>query len=123
MPSDSSSSGAEADWDLTPYFPEFEGAEYRRFRDALASDSADLLARTLALSEINDGNLAAWGGLLAELEKLHARSNHLAGYLVMCLSAGTGLLLSQLASDTAKTWKEPLRRGPQLPLSPKITAT
>ena len=81
MPSDSSSSGAEADWDLTPYFPEFEGAEYRRFRDTLASDSADLLARTLSLSEINDGNLAAWGGLLAELEKLHARSNHLAGYL------------------------------------------
>ena len=46
--------------------------------------------------------------------------NHLAGYLVMCLSAGIGLLLSQLATDTAQNWKERIRRWLQLLLSPKI---
>ena len=46
--------------------------------------------------------------------------NHLAGYLVMCLSAGIGLLLSQLAVDSAHSWKERLRRWLHLMLSPKI---
>ena len=46
--------------------------------------------------------------------------NHLAGYLVMCLSAGIGLLLSQLARDTAGNWRERLRRWLRLMLSPKI---
>jgi len=46
--------------------------------------------------------------------------NHLAGYLVMCLSAGIGLLLSQLAADSAHSWKERLRRWLRLLLSSKI---
>jgi hypothetical protein len=46
--------------------------------------------------------------------------NHLAGYLVMCLAAGTGLLLSQLTIDTASNWKERLRGWLTLLLSPKI---
>lgn len=46
--------------------------------------------------------------------------NHYAGYLVMCLSAGIGLLLSQLATDSPPDWKERLRRWLQLLLSPKI---
>ena len=46
--------------------------------------------------------------------------NHLAGYLVMCLSAGIGLLLSQMATEFARSWKERLRRWLQLLLSPKI---
>ncbi|MEH6589992.1 MAG: O-antigen ligase family protein [Halioglobus sp.] len=46
--------------------------------------------------------------------------NHLAGYLVMCLSAGIGLLLSQLATEHSKNWKERIRNGLKLLLSPKI---
>jgi O-antigen ligase len=46
--------------------------------------------------------------------------NHLAGYLVMCLSAGIGLLLSQLATESAHSWKERMRRWLHLMLSPKI---
>lgn len=46
--------------------------------------------------------------------------NHFAGYLVMCLAAGTGLLLAQLARDTAPNWRERLRRWLLLLLSPKI---
>jgi len=46
--------------------------------------------------------------------------NHLAGYLVMCLAAGIGLLLSQLATESAPNWKERIRRWLRLLLSSKI---
>ena len=46
--------------------------------------------------------------------------NHLAGYLVMCLSAGIGLLLSQLATEGSPNWKERIRRWLRLLLSSKI---
>lgn len=46
--------------------------------------------------------------------------NHLAGYLVMCLAAGIGLLMSQLARDSSSSWKERLRHWLRLLLSPKI---
>ncbi|MFB3076716.1 MAG: O-antigen ligase family protein [Lysobacterales bacterium] len=46
--------------------------------------------------------------------------NHLAGYLVLCLSAGIGLLLSQLASDHSNSWRERLKRWLKLALSSKM---
>ena len=46
--------------------------------------------------------------------------NHLAGYLVMCLSAGIGLMMSQLAKERSPDWKERIRRWLRLLLSPKI---
>ncbi len=46
--------------------------------------------------------------------------NHLAGYLVMCLSAGIGLLLSQITHHSSCSWKERARRWFQLLLSSKI---
>ncbi|TDG12899.1 O-antigen ligase domain-containing protein [Seongchinamella unica] len=46
--------------------------------------------------------------------------NHLAGYLVMCLAAGIGLLLSQLAVTGGENWKQRLERWLRLLLSAKI---
>ena len=46
--------------------------------------------------------------------------NHLAGYLVLCLSAGIGLLLSQLAKDRSRSWRDRLKRWLSLALSPKM---
>ena len=46
--------------------------------------------------------------------------NHLAGYLVMCLSAGIGLLLAQLSREHYRSWRERLRAWLRLLLSPKI---
>ena len=46
--------------------------------------------------------------------------NHLAGYLVMCLAAGTGLLLSQLGSSGESGWRNRLRGWLRFLLSPKI---
>ncbi|MEH6604184.1 MAG: O-antigen ligase family protein [Pseudomonadales bacterium] len=46
--------------------------------------------------------------------------NHLAGYLVMCLAAGIGLLLSQLSTDNHSSWRDFARRWLRLMLSPKM---
>lgn len=46
--------------------------------------------------------------------------NHLAGYLVMTLAAGTGLLIAQLSSKPVKSWKELLTSSLRVVLSPKI---
>jgi len=46
--------------------------------------------------------------------------NHLAGYLVMCLSAGTGLLLSQLSAQEASSLRDFFRKTLNALLSNKI---
>jgi len=46
--------------------------------------------------------------------------NHLAGYLVMCLAAGIGLLLSQLDTSAEPSWRGRIRRWLKLMLSSKI---
>ncbi|GHD21495.1 polymerase [Halioglobus japonicus] len=46
--------------------------------------------------------------------------NHYAGYLVMCLAAGIGLLLSQLSTRSSNGWRDRIRRYLQLMLSSKM---
>ncbi len=46
--------------------------------------------------------------------------NHFAGYLVMCLSAGIGLLLAQLSQRRPGNWRERVRGWLRLLLSPKV---
>lgn len=46
--------------------------------------------------------------------------NHLAGYLVICLSIGIGLMLSMLADEKHANWKAWLRGWLQVFLSPKL---
>jgi O-antigen ligase len=46
--------------------------------------------------------------------------NHYAGYLVMCLSAGIGLLLAHLSTVRSRGWRERLRAWLRLLLSPKV---
>lgn len=74
------------DWDMTPYFPEFDGTEYRAFRDALGAALASWLERVRALDALSASSLDAWADHLAALEDLTNRSAHLASYLG-CLGA------------------------------------
>jgi len=78
--------GTEADWDMTPYFPEFDGESYREFRRRLESDIASLLREALQLGQLLDENLEAWTELLTRLEDVTSRGSHLASYLG-CLGA------------------------------------
>jgi len=78
---------ALADWDMTPYFPELDGDDYRRFVGALADDVAALRAELGDAPEPLDADgLERWVARLARLEELSTRSGHLAGYLG-CLGA------------------------------------
>jgi O-antigen ligase len=53
------------------------------------------------LSSLSQPGAAAHGSF--------ANRNHLAGYLVMCLSMGLGLLISNLTGDVSRSWKQFLR--------------
>jgi oligoendopeptidase F len=76
----------EPNWDMTPYFPEVDGDVYREFRKQLAGEVAGLLREAQGLGAIAVDTLTSWASLLARLEDVSARSNHLAGYLG-CLGA------------------------------------
>lgn len=73
-------------WDLTPFFPTFEGPEYRAFRERLAGDLAGLHAEVGALGGLASERSGAWASLLVRLEDATSRSAHLASYLG-CLHA------------------------------------
>jgi oligoendopeptidase F len=73
-------------WDLTGYFPEFDGAAYRAFKDRLRTDLEARLAEAAGLAPLVPDNAPAWAGLFVAWEDLGARVTHLASYLD-CLSA------------------------------------
>ena len=75
-------SAAIADWDMSPYFPEFEGEVYRGFKDSLAEDVAAIRKEIGDHPEALDSDsLDRWVARLASLEELSTRSAHLGGYL------------------------------------------
>jgi oligoendopeptidase F len=76
----------EPDWDMTPYFDEFDGASYRQFRQDLDRDVESLAREADALGAPEAGTFPAWVALLTKLENVSSRAGHLAGYLG-CLSA------------------------------------
>jgi O-antigen ligase len=69
---------------------------------------------------------AMYGGLSALSqpgESAHGsfvNRDHLAGYLVMCLSLGLGLLISNLTGEVARSWKQFFRNTLALILSPRM---
>ncbi|MDJ0868464.1 MAG: M3 family oligoendopeptidase [Myxococcota bacterium] len=73
-------------WDMTPYFAEPNGADYRAFRERLAADVAALAGELECLGEIGSDTGDAWVALLVRLEDAVARQRHLGSYLA-CLGA------------------------------------
>ncbi len=64
----------EPDWDMTPYFPEFDGSQYREFRASLIADVANLLGEVRSAAPLSDQTSSAWAALLARLEEIASRS-------------------------------------------------
>ena len=77
---------AEPNWDMTPYFPEFAGSEYREFRAGLAADVENLLGEVRSASPLASETVETWAALLVRLEEIASRSAHLHSYLG-CLGA------------------------------------
>jgi oligoendopeptidase F len=73
-------------WDLTSYFPGFDGAEMRQFKEALRSDIAALKVKVTVLPSLGHANASEWEEALQRNEELMRRMSHLSSY-VSCLAA------------------------------------
>ncbi len=75
-----------ARWDLTPFFPTFQGPEYRQFLAECKSEAEALQHEAGKLKTLDDGNAASWAPLFQRTEELGSRLSHAHAYLD-CLQA------------------------------------
>ena len=110
-------------WDLTSYFPRFDGPEMRRFKEALRRDIASLKDRAASLLPLNDENASGWEDVLTRNEALTRRMSHLSSY-VSCLAASDGrnedylkeeAALASMRAELAKVRVELLRGVKETP--------
>jgi oligoendopeptidase F len=73
-------------WDLSSYFPEFNGPEMRRFKDGLAHDIASLKAEAAALPPLTTESAASWERIFLRHEDILQRMSHLGSY-ISCLAS------------------------------------
>ena len=73
-------------WDLTSYFPEFNGPEMLQFKEALRHDIASLRDKAALLPILTDASLPAWEEVLVRGEDLTRRMSHLSSY-ISCLAS------------------------------------
>lgn len=73
-------------WDLTSYFPDFDGPEMRTFRDQLRADIDGLGKRAGGLTSLGEDTLVEWEEVLLSCEEVSRRLSHLDSYL-SCLTA------------------------------------
>lgn len=73
-------------WDLTSYFPEFNGVEMLQFKAAIRNDVAALRQAAAALPALTAESTQAWEDILLRNEDLSRRMSHLNSY-VSCLAS------------------------------------
>ncbi|MCE2441351.1 MAG: M3 family oligoendopeptidase [Candidatus Latescibacteria bacterium] len=92
----------EMNWDLTSYFPAFNGPEMAQFKEALDSDTQDLLSRAKTLAPLVDDNVDAWEEVFLQCENLFTRLRHIGSY-VGCLTAADARNEAYLKEEAALT--------------------
>jgi oligoendopeptidase F len=73
-------------WDLTSFFPEFNGPAMQAFKQTLAGEAAEMQQQTKSLGVLITANADAWEAIVLKLEDCGARLGHLFSY-VGCLTA------------------------------------
>lgn len=73
-------------WDLTSYFPEFNGPEMLAFKEQLKADVAELQSRAGALEPLSAETAADWEAIILKAEDTETRLGHVFSY-VGCLGA------------------------------------
>ncbi len=73
-------------WDLTSYFPTFDGPELHQFKEAIRNDVAALKQDASTLAVLSDESASAWENILLRNEDLMRRMSHLNSY-VSCLAS------------------------------------
>jgi oligoendopeptidase F len=74
-------------WDLTSYFPEFNGAEMRQFKQAIRADIAVLQQTAACLPALDAESAPAWEEILLRNEELSRRMSHFGSYIGCLASA------------------------------------
>jgi oligoendopeptidase F len=87
-------------WDLTSYFPEFNGAAMLRFKAALRSDIDTLKNDAAKLPDLDEKSAAAWEGILIRGEDLTRRMSHLSSY-IGCLASSDARNETYLKEEAA----------------------
>lgn len=77
---------ADMNWDLTDYFPAFNGSEMVAFKEAIESDLAELLEKATGLSVLDANNQTDWEDVFVRYEDLMMRFGHIGSY-VGCLTS------------------------------------
>lgn len=83
-------STAKMNWDLTSYFPEFDGPEMREFKESLKKEIETVRDKASSLAPLDGLNRSEWRDVFLKNEDLVTRYTHLDSY-IGCLSAGDGL--------------------------------
>ena len=73
-------------WDLTSYFPQFNGPDMRRFKEALLGDIASLKEQAAALLSLTAESAVSWEQVLLRNEDVARRMSHLGSY-INCLAS------------------------------------
>ncbi|MGB7946621.1 MAG: hypothetical protein WCH75_02960, partial [Candidatus Binatia bacterium] len=73
-------------WDLTSYFPQFDGPEMRQFKAALRGDIASLKEQAASLPVLSTESADEWERVLIGNEDLSRRLSHFGSY-VSCLAS------------------------------------
>ncbi|MCC7476922.1 M3 family oligoendopeptidase [bacterium] len=76
-------------WDLSSYFPSYNGPEMLAFKQDLENDIAEVLRQTAGLEALNSGNINAWADVFLRIEDLNVRRGHLGSYLNNLASTDT----------------------------------
>jgi oligoendopeptidase F len=79
-----------ANWDMTSYFPEFNGAEMQDFKRALAEGAAQLQSEAAGIGTLTGETAAQWEGVMLKTEEMYARLTHMFSYIT-CLRAADAM--------------------------------
>ncbi len=77
------------DWDLTSYFPDFNGPEIKRFKKDLQNDIASLQKVATALPSLDYESQTEWEKVFLKNEDILRRLSHLSSYIGCLVAADT----------------------------------
>jgi len=110
-------------WDLTGYFPAFNGPEMLKFKARLAADISALQKKASKLAPLSPKTAADWEKLLLGAENAETRLKHIISY-VACLESANAAddryaaesgKLSSLAAEYSKVGVDVLRAFKDVP--------
>lgn len=74
-------------WDLSSYFPEFNGPEMMEFKKQLKQDIQTIGKRASSLTSLDEENIEQWEQIFLECEDLTTRYSHIRSYIGCVASA------------------------------------